>query len=96
MNGDSKQYSWRWVTVDSQLQIGECELLYAYLVVSAASTDTYLYNGTNATGDKVATIESAVVTGHEFKPPVPIYCNKGLYIDIGTNVTGVLVMWRAL
>lgn len=96
MNGESKQISWRWVNVDSLLHVGECELLYAYLVVSAASTDTHLYDGTNTTGDKIATLESAVVTGHEFRPPAPIYCNKGLFVDVGSNVTGVFVMWRGL
>jgi len=90
----SKEISWAYVTADRVLSHGPCELLYAYLVVSAASTDSALYNGENTSGDKIADLKSAAVTGHELKPPAPIYCDKGLYVDVGTNVTGILVQWR--
>lgn len=93
---DSREYSWAWVTSDQLLSHGPCDLISAYLVVSAASTDTHLYDGENTRGSKIATLESAAVTGHHFKPPVPIYCRRGLYLDVGTNVTGVLVQWREL
>jgi len=84
MEGDSRSVSRQWVTAD------------AYLVPSAAGADVTLYDGENNTGDLIVTLKSAAVTGHKFKPPVPIYCRKGLYVDIGSNVTGVLVMWRGL
>ena len=93
---DSKEYSWAWVTADRLLSAGPCELVSAYLVVSAGSTDTHLYDGENTSGNKVVTLESAAVTGHPFKPPTPIYCRRGLYVDIGTNVTGCFIQWREL
>lgn len=93
---ESKEYSWAWVTADQLLSHGPCELLFAYLVVSAGSTDSHLYNGESAAEEKIVTLESAAVTGHEFKPPVPVYCSKGLYVDVGTVVTGIFVMWRNL
>lgn len=93
---DSQEYSWAWVTADQLLSRGPCELVSAYLVVSAASTDTHLYDGENTSGDLIATLESAAVTGHPFAPLVPIYCRRGLYVDIGTSVTGCLVQWREL
>ena len=93
---DSEIYSWAWVTADRLLSTGPCELLFAYLVVSAASTDTHLYDGANTSGDKIVTLEAAAATGHPFKPKEPLYCRRGLYVDIGTNVTGVLVQWREL
>lgn len=93
---DSEKYSWAWVTADRLLSTGPCELVSAYLVVSAASTDTHLYDGANTNGDKIVTLESAVATGHLFNPPVPLYCRRGLYVDVGTSVTGVLVQWREL
>lgn len=93
---DSKELSWAWVTADQLLSHGPCELLFAYLVVSAGSTDTHLYDGEGALGDKIVTLESAAVTGQPFKPPEPIYCRRGLYVDVGTNVTGILVQWREL
>lgn len=93
---ESENYNWRFVTADGVLALGRCELLFAYLVVSAASTDSYLYDGIDTGGTKIVALESAAVTGHEFKPPKPVKCEKGLYVDVGTNVTGIFVQWREL
>ncbi len=93
---ESKNYSWQYVTIDSQLCEGPCELVSAYLVVSAASTDSAIYNGMGTKGDKIVDLKSAAVTGHLFNPPVPVYCNKGLYVDVGTSVSGILVQYRKL
>ena len=93
---ESKEYSWAWVISDVCLSHGACELLYAYLVVSAASTDSNLYDGEDATGDLIATLKSAAVTGHTFRPTKPVYCRRGLYVDVGTSVSGIFVQWREL
>lgn len=92
----SQEFSWAWVTADRLLSHGPCELLYAYLVPSGATTDTVLYDGENTNGDHITTLKSAAVTGHEFNPPQPVYCRRGLYVDVGTNVTGLFVQWREL
>ena len=96
MEGESRLISRQWVTASALLAEKECELLFAYLVPSAANASVTLYDGENTTGDLIATLKEAAVSGHEFTPPVPIYCRKGLYVDVGSNVTGVLVMWRLL
>ena len=93
---ESKDVQWRFCTTDQLLSYGPCELVYANLVVSAASTDSYLYDGENASGTRIVPLVSAAVTNMPFAPPVPIYCRKGLYVDVGTNVTGILVAWRDL
>ena len=96
MNGNSKDYSWAWVTGDRKLTDQVSELIAAYLVVSAASTDSAIYNGSDTSGDKILALESAAITNLPFEPPVPIYCSKGLFVDVGTSVTGILVLWRNL
>jgi hypothetical protein len=93
---DSRTVSWMRVTVDMVLCEKECELLFAYLVPSAANASVILYDGENTTGRKIVNLKSAAITGHPFKPPVPIYCSKGLFVDVGLNVSSVLVMWRGL
>lgn len=93
---ESKEYSWAYVTEDRLLTAKDCELIFAYLVPSAATTDSAIYNGENTTGDKIIDFKSAAVTGHPFRPPVPVYCRKGLYVDVGTSVSGIFVMWRNL
>lgn len=92
----SSEYSWAWLTADRLLTKQKCELVYAYLVPSGATTNSSIYSGTDTNGSLIVTLVDAVVTGHEFKPPVPVYCPKGLYVDWGTAVTGIFVMWRNL
>jgi hypothetical protein len=96
VDGDSKAYSWAWVTGDRKLTDRESELVAAYLVVSAASTDSAIYNGADTSGDKILDLKSAAITNLAFEPPVPIYCSKGIFVDVGTNVSGILVLWRNL
>lgn len=96
MELESKVYSWAYVTASRLLRDGPCELVFAYLVPSAATTDTNLYNGRSASGELITTLKAAVVTGHEFKPPVPVYCLRGLYVSLSANASGVFVMWRNL
>ncbi len=91
---NNKNVAWMWVTRDTLLSDKPCWLHHAYLVVSAASTDSALYDGVSTSGVQIVSLKSAVVTGHEFKPPKPIYCSKGLYVDIGTNVTGIFVQYE--
>jgi len=93
---ESKEYSWAWVTAARLLTELECELVCAYLLVSANNGSATIYNGTSTTGETVVTLSSAVVTGLPFNPPAPIYCRKGLYVGSFTTVTGILVMWRHL
>jgi hypothetical protein len=93
---ESQDYSWAYVTSSRCLNKGPCELVCAYLVVSAASTDSALYDGTDTNGAKIVDLKSAAVTGHPFKPKEPVYCAKGLYVTVGTTVSGIFVQWRVL
>ncbi len=90
----SSEWGWSYVTADQLLTKEPCEVAYAQLVPSGAVTDTYLYHGANTNGEKIIALVSAAVTGHEFRPAVPVFCRRGLYVDIGSNTTGVFVQWR--
>jgi hypothetical protein len=93
MNHD-KNVQWAYVTVDSSLADKACWLHWAYLVVSAGSTDSALYDGHDTNGAKITDLKSAAVTGHEFKPAKPIFCRQGLYVDVGTSVSGIFVEYE--
>lgn len=93
---ESSKYSWKYVTSDELLSEGPCELVSAHLVPSAATTDSALYSGRNTSGTKIVDLKASTVDTLPFKPPVPVYCPQGLYVDIGTSVSGVLVQWRNL
>jgi len=93
---ESKGYSWKWVTASRLLSRGPCELISAEVVPSATTTTTILYDGENTNGDKIVQFNITIVLNWSFKPPVPIYCRRGLYVTVGTSVTGVFVQWREL
>lgn len=96
MEVESKKYSWKWVTADELLSHGACELLYALLDAGAADDFVTIYNGENTSGDIIAIIRAAAKTSRAFAPKVPVYCRRGLYVDVATTTTKVFVQWREL
>lgn len=96
MPGRAKTISWAWVTEDRLLKEGECELLYANLCPSAASADAMLRNGVDSSGEIIATLKTQSLTNLPLDLPEEIYLSKGLFVDVGSYVTGVLVIWKAV
>jgi len=96
MEGEVKEYSWKFATVDMVLCNGPCELEYFNVAPSAGAAECALYNGVDTSGELIIPVYLAVQLNYEYNPNPPIYCSKGLFIDIGDNVTGVLVQWREL
>ena len=93
---ESKEYSWEFVTASRCLTDRPCELVYAQNVPTGATVTSILYDGINANGKEIIALNAAVATNQSFAPPVPVYCERGLYVVPGTAVTGVFVMWRHL
>ena len=83
-----------WITAAEVLCATPCELIYAYLVPSAAAAAVTLYDGLDTEGKIIATLEQAAKTSIAFDPPEPILCSQGLYAGSFTNVTGILVVYR--
>lgn len=86
----------KWITAAEILSATPCELIYAYLVPSAAAAAATLYDGLDTEGKVIATLEQAAKTSIPFDPPQPLLCNQGLYAGSFTNVTGILVVYRPL
>jgi len=94
---DGEQYSWAWVTVDRLLSLGPCELVYAQAVSDGGEIkDTWLYDGENTSGDEIINLQKGTTGNITLSPKVPIYCRRGLYVDIGSSTEGVLVIWREM
>lgn len=92
---ESKEYSWAWVTADICLSHGPCELLYAKFIPSASATSTAtIYDGEDTTGTKIVEFRTAQSRQADLRPPKPVYCRHGLYVDALANVKGVFVQWR--
>ena len=94
---DSKEYSWKWVIADELLSHGACDLLHARAYSSGnAIENTAIYDGEDTNGKLIVNFNSGVKGNIPLTPKVPIYCRRGLYVDIGDNVEGVFVQWREL
>ena len=91
-----KEYSWAWVTADLLLSHGPCELVYAFCVPDDTEPEAYVYNGENTSGDKLFRFVGGSKRNIPFSPKQPVYCEKGLYIDIGKDIEGIFVQWREL
>lgn len=88
--------AWVWVTADQVVSVVPSELVYAFLSLRGAGSAT-IYDGVSTSGDVVAILQDAV-GGHAVPlvPPEPILCPRGIYIDVGSHVDGILIMWRPL
>ncbi len=93
---ESKEYSWKWVTADLLLSHGPCEFLYCRLTPTTDTSSAILYDGESATGIEILKIATSGLVNSECKPPVPIYCRRGLYVGSLTTANGILVIWREL
>lgn len=93
---NSREVSWAWVTADRVLSHRPCELIFAFAVASGATSDSGLYDGENTQGVLVTKLASAGAGVISFQPSVPVYCDRGLYVDVGSNILGIFVQWREL
>jgi len=93
---ESKEFAWSWVTASRRLSPGPCELVFAFLASDGQTTGkAIIYDGENATGDMVVTIESPANNGKAFSPRQPVYCRRGLYVTFSAG-DGIFVQWRGL
>ena len=93
---ESKKYSWKWLTADELLSHGPCELVFAMLTSASAAATATLYNGENTTGQVIVVLEATTNISQQIHVPQGIYCERGLYVDVDSNATGILVQWREL
>ena len=85
---------WSVVTEDRLLNEGD-SILYGLCVLSSAGGgDVTLYAGLDASsGRKIGRFEGANNQSNPIPFPKPIPCENGLYVDVGSNITEVLVFW---
>lgn len=70
--------------------------LKSVIVTPDASTvaDVTLYNGRDTNGESLGVLR----TGSGITLPVTfdngLLCDRGIYLDVGSNVAGVLIIWE--
>lgn len=96
MSIESKEISWKWITADELLSHGPCELIFIMLTSAASAARATIYDGENISGTVIAILEATTNISQQMHFSVPVYCRRGLYIDVDTNATGCFVQWREL
>jgi len=92
----SKDWTWKFVTASELLSKGACELCCVNLEPSNTNANINIYNGENTLGEKIVGLFTSVKINREFYPTTPIYCGRGLYVEVVAFTTGVFVHWREL
>ncbi|RLI42035.1 hypothetical protein DRO69_10875 [Candidatus Bathyarchaeota archaeon] len=91
---DVKKIGWKWCVNDQLISPGPVFLLAAMLVADSGGTaEAALYNGHNTTGQVALVLRAPANNPAPITPIYPIYLDKGLYLDVGSNVRGVLVIF---
>ncbi|GAH84699.1 unnamed protein product [marine sediment metagenome] len=91
---DAKEYAWRRITASAMLCKGACDFVYADLHPSGADAEIEIFDGESVQGDLITGIFTSIRVNREFKPTAPIYCKRGLYINIIARTCCVFVQWR--
>lgn len=65
------------------------------LLASALGGDVTFYDGTStASGHKILQVKGAQNVSKRIVFNPPLWCPRGLYVDVGSSVTEVLVLWE--
>jgi len=86
---------WVNTSVDRILAEGPVTLKSVVVLASAAGGDVTLYNGTGSgAGNKIGQFKGAQNVSNPINWPEGLPCENGLYVDVGSNITEVLVSFE--
>ena len=85
------------VTADNLIFPGPCLLGGLVLLVGATGGDVSLYHGNDAlSGQLIGRFEGEADISLPVIFPWPLRCERGLYVDVGSNVTEVLIFYKPI
>jgi len=89
--------AWTNLTGDTIVTSAAAMLHGVVLLASSAGGDATVYDGTDPNGGrKILTVKGAANVSNPVAFYPPLVCERGLYVDVGSNVTEVLVHWDTL
>ncbi len=89
-------YGYRWLTADEQVIEHPLLLAGIVLLVSTTGGDVTLYEGLGTAGSSLIGRFEGIA---DQSTPIDLHgllLERGLYVDIGSNVTGVLVIYKPI
>ena len=88
---------WRTCTVDTLLTTRPCILHGVLLIASVAGGDVTMYEGQDtSSGRQIAQIKALATATVPVNWNPGLLCERGLYVDVGSNVTEVHVYFTEL
>jgi hypothetical protein len=93
---ESKDYSWRRMTDSGPVSHGPLELVWGMLVADNNNGQVYLRNGEDTSAEIAIEIRCGSRNSRPIAPKVPIYLDKGLYLDVQSGTSSVFLLWREL
>ena len=88
-------FGWMNVGADNQVREGPCLLAGLVVLASVTGGDVTLYEGNDASsGRKIGKFEGVANVSNPimFSPPLPL--QRGLFVDVGSNITEVAVLFK--
>ena len=86
-----------WVTQDGLVAEGPLRLRSVTLVATTAgAADVTLYHGRGTDGRVLAVMRTGASTSRNLPLSGGVELPQGLYVDVGSNVEGVAVVWEPL
>lgn len=84
-----------WVTADARVFEGGGVVSSLTLVSDGVGVaDVTLYDGPSAAGENILTLRALQNDTRHLPYPDPLEVLDGLFVDVGSNVSGLLVVWR--
>ena len=88
-------WSWKRVPADGVVYNGPCIFGGFILFADAVGTaDVTLYDGRDAGGRQFGTFRTPVSRSESHGPPVPARFDAGIFVDLGSNVEEVVVLYK--
>jgi len=89
-------YIWTRVETDQVISKIPCNISCIVITPDSSSNDADVtfYEGESSNDPMVFTLRSGAGVSGQWVFPVPLYMRRGFYVDIGKNVTEVLIQWE--
>lgn len=96
MKRDYYGEAYRWLTADQLVNEGRTLLCQLIVNASADGGSVTIYDGLNANGDLVGVFDGLAAGCNPIAFGRGVCLTRGLFVDIGSNITGVTVIYRPI